>query len=152
MYKSACAPRTVRRHYNRLKPCGTSFIPANHPDVLRPHRPAADGLRPVRHRLVCHPPADTRNQHPQGARRHARTNHLAAQQALLPLRRSGLRAGHARRLVADATLAGAVCLPCLTLGWYLCVAAGCRVGRIGPYRLPARLDAEPGKAGGGDEE
>ena len=86
------------------------------------------------------------------SRRHARTDHLAAQQALLPLRRSGLRAGHARRLVDDAALAGAVCLPCPAFGRHLCVAAGCRMGRVCPHRLPARLDAEPGEAGGGDEE
>ena len=29
MYKSACAPRTVQRRCNRLKLCGTSFIPAS---------------------------------------------------------------------------------------------------------------------------
>ena len=113
---------------------------------------AADGLRPVRHRLVCHSPADTRNQHPQGARCHARADHLAAQQAFLPLCRSGLRAGHARRLVADAALVRAVCLSCPAFGRHLCMATGCRMGRIGPHRLPARLDAEPGEGGGGDEE
>ena len=121
-------------------------------DVLCLGRSVADGIRPVRHRLVCRPPAGARNRHPQGAWRYVPTNPLVACQALLPLCHSSLHGGLACHVGTDAGMAGAVRLSGGVDTRLVCLAVcGCD-GRCPAYGLLASGSVRTGQSGGSDEK
>ena len=116
-------------------------------DVLCLDRLAADGFWSVRHRLVCHPPADTRNQCPQSAWRHIPPDSLAACQAFLPVCPCGVHSGYARYVGTDAELAATVRLSGGVGSGSVCLALRGRGGCCPDYGLLAGGSVRAGQSG-----